>query len=606
MNPSHALPSPSRPSGAGQFSQAAALAATERGYRAAIAAAPDDADALHRLGVLCHQTGRHADAISCLGRAAALRPADAVVHLNLGLACKAAGQADRAIALLGQAVRLAPSLAAAHFNLGNACLAAGRNADALAAFEATVRLDPDDLGALANLARAALASGNPERAALAANRAIALAPREAALYLLQGSALHAQERSEQAVDAYRTAVALAPGSLHAHLGAGTALSAAERYDEAIVALQEALRIDPECSPAWYNLGHAHLSLGNFDAAIAAFGRTLQLQPGLPVAHMNRALAWLAAGDFARGLPAYEWRLKTVREVAAPVSPAGNDVLAVPRWDGKPQASGHLRIDAEQGLGDTLQFLRFIPQARQCTLRLTLRVQPALLSLLKPLEDCWGIDIVGAHQPVPEVSCHVPLMSLPLLLGTTSATIPPMPALTVPAHYRKKWHAALASQADSASTAVPARRIGIAWSGRLRPHENRAIPLPALAPLFACDHVEWFVLQRDVRPEELRFLASLPRAAHIHLHSDRIDELTDTAAIVETLDAVVSIDTAIAHLAGSMGKPLWLLLAVAADWRWRLDRDSSRWYPSSKLLWQDCPGDWHGVIARLERELSAAL
>lgn len=565
------------------------IAMAERLYREILTTTPDHADALHHLGLLCHQSGRHAQAVEFMERAAVIRPADAVLQINLGTASKAAGRLDKAIARLRRAVSLAPRMAAAHFNLGNAWLAAGHPAEAEAAFEAAARLQPDDVGAIANRANALLLLHRYREASEASARAVALAPQQASLHVMLGQALHGMERCVSALDAFRTAIALAPALVAARVGAGTTLCALEDYGSAVEQLRAALDIDPACAPAWFNLGCAHLALGSYAAAEAAFSRTLQLEPDLPAAHLNRALTWLSAGDFARGLPEYEWRLKTVRQTAA---------TPWPRWAGEPLHQKCLLVDAEQGLGDTIHYLRFVPLALHLAPHTVLRVQTALLPLLKPLEHAWGITIIGLPDLPPDVDAHCPLLSLPWILGTTPDAMPATPAaIPAPEGYRAKWRASL--------TPLKRRRVGLAWSGRIRPYENRAMPVEALAPLFALDNVDWIVLQREISASERTFLAAGPHADRVHCFADRIDDLADTAAIIETLDAVVTIDTSIAHLAGAMRKPLWLMLSTAPDWRWRLDDASSRWYPTSRLVRQTRAGRWSDVVARVAQDLRAA-
>jgi len=562
------------------------FATAERRYRAVLASDPNHVDALHYLGLLFHQAGRPADAIALLRRAATLAPADAGLIVNLGVACKAAGDIDAAVACLTRATQLAPAMAAAHFNLGQACLAASKAAEAAASFEAVIRLQPQDAAALANLASARLALGHHAEAMQAAGRATALAPGHAAFHILHGHALQGAGHCGMAVDAFLRALALDATSVEAQLGAGTALCAIEQYALAIRHLETTARHDSHCIPAWFNLGIAHLALGHYADAEDAFQRALELRPGWPAAHFNRALTWLSAGDFARGLPEYEWRLKMEAYSCEP---------PWPRWSGATLRDGCLVVDAEQGLGDTLHFLRFVPLVRKRVARVVLRVQPALLRLLKPLEMPWGITVAALGEPLPDAHAWCPLMSLPAMLGTTPDAVPAMPApLQAPPAAREAWHGRL--------SALGRRRVGIAWSGRTRLHENRAIPLHLLGPLFERDDIDWIVLQRDIPATDAQCLAAYAGAGRLHDFTRDIDDMADTAAIVESLDAVVSIDTAIAHLAGAMGKPSWLMLAVAADWRWRLDTAYSRWYPSARLVWQTDPGDWRPVIAAVAAEL----
>ncbi|WP_186425676.1 tetratricopeptide repeat protein [Cupriavidus metallidurans] len=565
------------------------LASAERLYRVALASDPRHAGAYHHLGLLCHQAGRPAEAVAQLRRAAVLAPGDAGVIVNLGIACKAAGDFAAAVTCLVRATQLAPAMPAAHFNLGLAWMAAGKAAEAVESFEAVIRLQPQDAAALANLASARLALGLHAEAVVAARRAIATAPGQARFHTLLGHALQGAGHGVPAAEAFLRAITLDPASVEARLGAGTTLCAIERYAQAIEQLGLATQHDAQCSPAWFNLGIAHLALGHYVQAEAAFQRVLALRPGWPVAHFHRAMNWLSAGDFARGLPEYEWRLKLDAYAGEP---------QWPRWSGAP-LDGCLVVDAEQGLGDTLHFLRFVPLASDRVGKVVLRVQSALLRLLKPLASQWGVSIVALDDAPPEAQAWCPLMSLPLMLGTSMDSIPDMPApLPVPEASREMWRARLSG--------LKRRRVGIAWSGRIRANENRAIPLHLLAPLFARDDIDWIVLQRDIPADDAQHLAMYAGTGRPHDFRHHIEDMADTAAIIGTLDAVVSIDTAIAHLAGAMGKPLWLMLAVAADWRWRQDTTHSRWYPSARLVRQTTPGDWLPVIAAVNEALNVVL
>jgi hypothetical protein len=302
--------------------------------------------------------------------------------------------------------------------------------------------------------------------------------------------------------------------------------------------------------------------------------------------MNRALAWLAQRDFARGLPEYEWRLQTV---AQPV------IQTLPRWHGEPIEQRTLLIHAEQGFGDTLQFVRFVPLAAQRAARVVLEVQPQLLPLLAPAAQAWRVTLIPQGAPRPAADLQCPLLSLPLALGTSFDTLPGRtPYLDVPPTYGRKWRGSLGGQAK--------RKVGIAWSGRIQQNETRSMPLAALDPLFALDGIDWIVLQPALSEDERAALDAHPRAASIHRFDTRIGDFADTAAIIERLDEVVSIDTSIAHLAGALRKPLWLMLPFAPDWRWFDGDTRSPWYPGATLVRQPRPGAWGEVVDAVANEL----
>lgn len=441
----------------------------------------------------------------------------------------------------------------AYGRLGEACVAAGDIDSAIQYFRLALRQNPADVLVLSQL----------------------------------GTLLHQQLRPREALVAFRSALALKPGLLAARLGMGALLCAIDDYDAAIPHLETALRLDARCVQAWYNLGCAKLGQGDYKAAEEAFTQTLHLQPEWSIARVNRALTWLSAGDFTRGLPEYEWRFSTIID---------SDFKALPpRWDGRPLYDKTLLIYAEQGLGDTLNFLRFLPAVLPHAAKVACRIQSALFPLLKPLLSTWGVEVLDARAPLGRFDFSCPLMSLPLTLGASFAMPVASPVVQAPAAYQEKWHDKI--------TQLGRRRIGIAWSGNRRPYDARAMAASSLEPLFSVPSVEWVVLQTGFPEEDRRYLQTTSHAARIHCPASEIADMADTAAIIEKLDAVISIDTSIAHLAGAMGKPVWVMLPFAADWRWRIDEEASRWYPSARLIRQARPGEWGPVINQMAQALS---
>ncbi|CAB3781155.1 tetratricopeptide repeat protein [Paraburkholderia fynbosensis] len=592
----------------------------ERGYRATLDGNPTHVDALHLLGVLRHQQGQHAEAAALVRRAVNLRPEDAALQLNLGNALKALGQIDDAIEQFRNALTLAPSFPMAHYNLGNAYASLGRHEDAAEAFERSLRLQPGDASSHNNLGNALHALGRHAEAIASFRRALELRPGHAGALNNMGMALNALGRADEAIPCFQAALAAEPRFVAAHFnlantfdatgrhaeavasfeaalsfqpnlppaiyGMGNALAALGRHAQALPYLERSVGLDPQFALAWLSLGTAHQALGAPARAVRAFDQALRLRPELASAHMNRALAWLTLRDFARGLPEYEWRLQTV---AQPV------IHTLPRWHGEPIEQRTLLIHAEQGFGDTLQFVRFVPLAAQRATRVVLEVQPPLLPLLAPAAQAWRVTLIAQGAPRPAADLQCPLLSLPLALGTSFDTIPARtPYLDVPPAYGRKWRGSLGGQAK--------RKIGLAWSGRIQQNETRSMPLAALEPLFALDGIDWIVLQPELSADERATLDAHPRAASIHRFDARIGDFADTAAIIERLDAVVSIDTSIAHLAGALRKPLWLMLPFAADWRWFEGDARSPWYPGATLVRQPRPGAWDEVVDKVASEL----
>ncbi len=619
-------------------------AEAERGYRQALQADCAHVDARHLLGVLCHQQGRHAEAAELIRAALAQRPRDAGLHLNLGNALKAQGALAAALDSFRDALTLAPDFPLAYFNLGNTLQALGRHDEAARALARAQELAPEDAAISNNLGNALAALGEHEAACAAFRRTLALRPGHAGAHNNLGMALNALGRPDAALEQFRAAVAgearfpaahfnlgntlaalgrhaeaaaafeaalaLQPQFTPALLGLGHALAALGRHREARSCFERMLGLDPASVPAWLNLGAAHHALGEHEAAVRAFDEVLRREPGHALAQVQRAVTLLTLRDFARGLPAYE---------ARHALPGAQDWAPLPRWRGEPIGARTLFVPAEQGFGDTVQFARFVPLARARCARLILQVQAPLAPLFEAMANAWDVTVIAApsdevgHAAPPDADLVCPLMSLPFALGIGADELgAPRPYLRVPEAAQDGAVAAAGSTAHAHAVplnaaAIPPvsprpRRFGLVWSGRIQAQENRALPLAALAPLFALPDVEWVVLQPELTEMDAVALATHPHAARIRRPPAPAD-FAETAALLDTLDGVVSIDTGVAHLAGALGKPLWLMLPFAADWRW-FDGETSPWYPSARLVRQTEPGAWDGVVARVADELAA--
>ncbi|MBL8200613.1 MAG: tetratricopeptide repeat protein [Chromatiales bacterium] len=526
--------------------QAGRLAEAEALYRQILAQAPRHPDALHFLGLLAHQTGNPAAAVELIGQALEQVPAHAPCHLHLGLALQSLGRLDEAEASYGRAIALDPDLAEAHNNLGLIRLESGQADAALAHLERALALRPDFPEALNNRGMALEALGRPDEALASLDRALAVRPDYPEAHLNRGNALQALGRLDEAVASYDRALALRPGHPDAHNNLGQALEAQGRVDE----------------------------------AIAHYRRAQALQPELATAHWNEALALLRKGDFEAGWRLYEWRFRAV----------GRRTLvrdfAEPRWLGDAPLAGHtLFLHYEQGLGDTLQMLRYVPLLVRQGARVLVEVPPAMAALAATLPGNATVVVEGSAVPPFELQC--PLMSLPLACGTTLATVPAdVPYLAAPEPERSAWREKLGPHTR--------RRIGLAWSGsagHTSAMRQRSLPLRELLPLLATD-AEFHSLQKEYRQGDPELLAVDGR---IRDHAATLRDFAATAGLIGQLDLVITVDTAVAHLAGAMGKPVWLLLPFVADYRWLLGRTDSPWYPTMRLFRQPAFGDWQAVI-----------
>jgi len=359
-----------------------------------------------------------------------------------------------------------------------------------------------------------------------------------------------------------------------------------RYADAVAANDSALAAAPEYANAWLNRGKALAQLRRFDEAIASYYEAIALRKDDANAHFNRALAQLTLGRYAEGFADYEWRWR--RTGMAPQKSRGR-----PLWLGEyPLARKTILLHAEQGLGDTIQFARYAPALAARGAKVVLEVQGELQTLLSRLD---GIDAVIARgeQP-PPFDVHSPLGSLPLALKTELLTVPAqIPYLTADAVHVTKWSARIG--------ALSRPRIALTWSGNAS-HDNdrnRSIAFGRLAPLLSAP-ASFVSIQREVRDSDAAPLAAEKRVTHI---GGELDDFSDTAAVLAQCDLVIAVDTAAAHLAGAMGRPVWVLVPFSPDWRWGLDGETTLWYPTARLFRQTTPGDWDGVIARLAAELA---
>ena len=431
------------------------------------------------------------------------------------------------------------------FELGTTLLAGGDPVGAAEAFLAAAQLDPDFAPAWLNLAETLRGLGAVADATVMAERALALRPGDPQSLQVMGNARHDQGDFAAAAACYRAALIRAPN--HAGL--------------------------------WTNLGNSLHALGRPAEALAAQDRAVALAPEDAEARFCRALTLLASGDFARGWAEYEWRFRRPGRPGRRFGPA---------WHGEPIEGRSILLHAEQGHGDTLQFLRYVPLVAARGARVVLEVQPALRRLAERVPGAW--QVLAAGEPLPPVDAHCSLLSLPLACGTRLASIPAaVPYLSAAPGL---WAARLPR----------GLRIGLCWAGAAT---ERGLPFPLdqrrsldpalLAPLAGLPGVVFVSLQKDARGTP-----PLPLVDPMPLMRD----FADTAGLIAALDLVISVDTSVAHLAGALGRPVWLLSRADACWRWLHGREDSPWYPTMRLFRQRAPGDWQGVIGRVLAALQA--
>jgi tetratricopeptide (TPR) repeat protein len=560
-------------------------------YRQALSLKADYAQALSNLGNGLRRQGNLTEAVAVCRRALGLVPGFAEAHHNLGLALQSSGQIDAAIEELTQAVARQPKSMEFMHGLAGGLAAAGRMREAITAYRNLLGVKPINPGIWSELGDALRRSGQLEAAAAAWEQAVALKPDLARAHVQLGRARYYQQKPREAMESYRRALAVSD-SADTHNDLGAALHAMRDWDGAIAEYQRALAMQPKYAEAYNNLGSALKQKGEFEEAMKVFDKALELRGDYAAAHWNRAMLLLLNGDYGRGWQEYEWRWHTA-EIRPTKNPSSR-----PMWDSGPLGGRRVLLHTEQGLGDTIQFLRYVPEVVQRGGKIVLSVPAELRRLLRstwPAESEVGAAIekwTGAEEtpPVHDVQCA--LMSLPLALKTTAETIPgKVPYLAADAELKSKWKSRLAGEGRL--------RVGLVWAGR-RSHQRdleRSIALEQLAALAAARGAAWVSLQKG---EAARQAKQAPM--ELIDWTEELGDMAETAALVENLDLIIGVDTAVAHLAGALGKPTWVLLPYVPDWRWGLQGSDSKWYPTMKLFRQKGLGDWSGAVSEMAEEL----
>lgn len=438
------------------------------------------------------------------------------------------------------------------------------------------------------------------------------APENSEVFFLLGMISHKNGRHEESVKWLRRSAELQPPSVRIFSALGGAYNAAGDLSHAAEFFARCLQLDPRCAPAYYQLGNVCYKmrdreraawlfrksaefdprnhkvwnnlanslrdLGRLEESIAAFDRALEIRPDCPETRVNRSIALLTAGQLELGFREYEWRWQTLEPRKYPQ----------PVWKGEPIAGKTLFVFAEQGLGDTIQFIRYLPQARERAARVVLECQTPLKSLLEA-SGCADI-IIACGEPPPAFDYYVPLLDLPGIFHTTLETIP----ATIPYLFAPPGGSLPATPAGNL-------KVGLVWAGNpeLRDDAARSIQLEALAPLLQTPNVSFFSLQLGIPARDESFFRSLVNMANM---AGQLRTFQDTAGVINGLDLVVSVDTAVAHLAGALGKPVWTFIPASSDWRWLLDRTDTPWYPTMRLFRQPQTGDWQPAILRLAQAL----
>jgi Tfp pilus assembly protein PilF len=493
-----------------------------------------------------------------------------------------------ALAAFDAAIAVRPDYAEAHNSRGIVLASIGRLTEALEGFDNAVAHKPDYAEAFNNRGMIVQDLGRLDEALDNFRRAIALQPDNARAHNNLGAALWDARRFDDALDCCDKAIALQPDYAEAHYNRALALQDLWRLDEALAGYRAAITLRPNYAAAYSNLGVVLQQLGRPEDAIAAYDQIKTMGADhVAEANVNQSYCYLQLGRFAQGWPLHEWRSKVP-------GAAGIAHFPQPLWLGQ----GDIRnktvfIPWEQGFGDMLQFGRYAKLVQARGANVAMSVPSPLYRLFRQMGP--DIAILNGDAVPAAFDYYCPLMSLPLAFGTTLDTIPAGPPyLVADPQLREAWRSRLPPSDKP--------RIGIVWSGNARQKNdrNRSIGLPAFAPILSAD-AQWISLQLEVRDGDAALLAAHPQVLPCPAG---IDDFADTAAIIDLLDLVIAVDTSVAHLAGAMGKPVWIMLAYNADWRWLRKRDDCPWYPSARLFRQPRIDAWDSVVARVRAELEA--
>jgi tetratricopeptide (TPR) repeat protein len=598
----------------GRLAEAAAL------YEAILTLDPQHADSLHYLGLIAAQQQDHQRALALIDSALRSKPKDHAAHSNRGIVLSSLGRKSEALESFEAALTLKPDYAEAAHNRGVVLAELGRFDEALSSYERALRINPPYADAwyqrgrvLYALQRHAEALESFERAfslkpAHAAallhhgivlntlgryglalqsfDRALKLRPDYAEAHNNRGIALHHSGELGPALQAFNQAIACQPADASAYCNRGITLNELGRLDEALASYDHALQRQPAYADAYYNRGIALLEHRRLDEAISSYDQALAVDPEHINSGWNKALVLLLAGRWMEAWPLYEWRWKKAD------SRLRQRHFAQPQWQGQSPLSGKtILLHCEQGYGDSIQFIRYASLLVQQGARLVVEAPGELLALFSCIT---GIaEWVQAGAALPDFDFHCPLASLPRAFGTTVASIPRAAAYL---------RATDAQQAHWAQKLGPRQRprIGLAWSGRpSHPNDHRrSLALASLID-YLPEGYDYFCLQKEVRQADMAILAAQTRIRHF---TDELQDFNDSAALCAQMDLVISVDTSIAHLAGALGLPTWLLLPYIPDWRWLLDREDSPWYPSFRLIRQDARRDWQSCLQQLRSDL----
>jgi tetratricopeptide (TPR) repeat protein len=545
---------------------------------------PNNANALHLLGIIYYQCTNYEAAITQLKKALEYNPDDADVYFNLGNAFVDSNQFENAITCYQNALRLGPNIFEAYMNLGNAFMAKGQIDSAVSVYRKAINLNPRLIDIYDSLAAALRIKEQFDEAISYYQKALQIDSRSWKIYCNLGDTFQEKGQFDEAISYYQKALQVDPHSSDIYNSLGIVFHNKRDYDKAITYYEKCLELNPTFSTATCNMGKALHKKGQLNEAITYFQKTLQLEPYLTDAHWNMSLALLTAGNYKQGWKEYEWRAK-LKDYYQRRFPE-------PLWNGFDIKGRTILLHTEQGFGDNIMFIRYATLIERLGAKVVVECQKELKLLFRNADGIT--QSIARGEQLPDFDVHCPLLSMPLILGSTLETIPATtPYIRIDSVLLKRWRDKICH--DSSKL-----KIGLAWASGIGDlSQAKSFPLDTLSPLGQHGGIAFYSLQKGRGAEEAKHP---PADMHLIDYTAEIESFSDTAALIEQLDLVISVDTAVAHLAGALGKPIWTLLPTEPIWQWMLNREDTPWYPTMRLFRQPSPGDWESVIAKVKDEL----
>ena len=547
---------------------------------------PTYADGHSNLGVTLQEQGKLEEAIEAYTKALSLKPDYADAHYNMGGALQEHGKLDEAVEAFNKALTIKPEYAEAYNNMGVTLKEQGKLDEAMASFNKALAIKSDYAEAYNNMGTVLKDQGKLEKAIASYNKALSLKPDYAKAYNNMGVTLQEQGKLDEAIEAYKMALAIKSEYAEAYNNMGTVLKDQGKLDEAIEAYKMALAIEPDYAEAYNNMGSAFQDQGKLEKAIASFNKALSLKPDNAETYTNMGLTYLCKGSLEEGFKFNEYRFKKQKVPTR----APREKL---HWNGSEPIKGkEFLVYEEQGLGDIIQFCRYLPTLVKQGAKVTFKVTQKLHAILQTMDS--GVTLSTTDADEGQIDFEAPLMSLPHLFKTHLKTIPSMNPYLYANHGRTKtWGERLHTDRF---------KIGICWQGsKSKIDIGRSFPLSLFEGISKAPNVELISLHKGEGEHQIKDISFDLTTLGADFDADQ-DAFLDTAAVMMNCDLIITSDTAIAHLAGALGCQTWVALKHVPDWRWMLDRSDSPWYPTMTLYRQKNPGDWACVFEAINRNL----